>query len=314
MGAESEKWFNPDLYLLEDYDKTPLPVRCHIDQLDEMLGGGFSPGLWFVTAAPGTGKSAFALYVTLLAAWGGVPCAFVSLEMTPAQCWHRLASAFSASPAAKAFGIEPFKWGDVPTMASAAREAMMAEGVGIYELRTRDMFVASSMTMTGHGVDGGWKFPIYITDNMRDRTVDGVTATLAEARDMGCGLAVVDYLQLIESSEGTNAYERLTNVTHVLRDSVTALGIPVIVVASMNRESLKNKKGETSMHDGSGTAAIEYDATGVIALRTIEEESTADTRRTEARVHKNRAGRSGAALLFDYRPAFNTFQEVRRTD
>ena len=313
MGAVSEKWFNPDIYLLEDYDKTPLPTRTHLNSLDEMLGGGFSPGLWFVTAAPGTGKSAFGLYLALLIAWGGTPCAFVSLEMTPAQCWHRLASAWSASPAARNYGVERFRWSDVPAMAGRARDAVAA-GTMIYELRDRDPFVAATMTMMGHGVQDGWRFPLYNTDNDGDRGLDAVSATLAEARDMGCGMAVVDYFQLIEASRGEGTYERATEVVHGLRDAATAIGIPVVVIASMNRDSLKRGKGETSMHDASGTAAIEYDATGIIALRTIDDDSTPDTRRIEARVHKNRVGRSGTALLFDYVPAYNTFTDIRRTE
>lgn len=311
---ENNKWFNPDEYLLFEYDKTPLPTRSHVDGLDEMLSGGFAPGLWFVTAAPGTGKSAFGLYAALSASWGGSPCAFISLEMTPAQCWHRLTSAFSCTPAATKFGIEPFRWGDVPDMAEKARACMEAEHIGVLDLQARDMFVASSMVMTGHGVSDAWRFPIHITDNGRDRSLDAVTATMVEARDMGCSLVVVDYLQLIESSIGQSLYERQTGITHVLRDVANSIGIPVIVVCSMNRESLKRGKGETTMHDGSGTAAIEYDATGVIALKTIEDESTVDVRRVELKVHKNRMGRSGAALMLDYKPAYNTFTKVRRSE
>lgn len=311
---EEPLWFSPGDYLLGGYQEIRLPVDTHIDMLDKMLGGGWGPGMWAIMAVPGVGKSAFALYNALLVAWGGIPCAYLSLEMNAAQCWHRIASSFSATRAAKSFGIESFGWGDVPAMSIATQRIMATEGIGIADMNGRDQFVTATNVLVTEPIPAtGRPMRLHIASGNRLRDLDVVLATIDEARAMGCGLVVVDYLQLISPRGGTSQYEKLTEVSHALAVKAAELGMPILVICAMNRESMKGQAKPT-MHDASGTAAIEYDATGILTISKIEDESTADVRRVEVRLHKNRQGRSGCSLLFDYKPAFNTFEAIRRID
>lgn len=306
-------WFDPNDYLLDEYQKVRLPVRSNMRLLDAMLGGGWSAGMWTVMAAPGTGKSAFGLHNMLWTAWAGVPCAFLSLEMGAAQCWHRLASAFSATAAAANFGVEPFKWSDVPKMAADTCKAMEERHVGIYDMRDDDMFVKATHAMTTTEVAGGRPFQLNIASGPGLHEIDVLLATIEEAVDAkGCGLVVVDYLQLISTDRGANRSEQLTNVSHAIAAKAEQLGVAVLTIASMNREGLRG--GKPTMHDGNGTSAIEYDSTGIVTLVKVEDESTPEVRRIELEVQKNRMGTQGAKLLLDYRPAYNTFEEVRRSE
>lgn|GEM_PF-2595384 len=310
---DGHAWFSPLDYLLDEYQKVRLPVRSNMRLLDAMLGGGWSAGMWTVMAAPGTGKSAFGLHNMLWAAWGGTPCAFLSLEMGAAQCWHRLASAFSATAAAANFGVRPFRWSDVPKMAAATCKAMEERRVDIYDMRDEDMFVKATHVMATSEVAGGRPFQLHIASGPGLHELDALLATMDEAVDAkGCGLVVVDYLQLISTDRGATRYEQLTNVSHALASKAEQLGVAVVVIASMNREGMRG--GKPTMHDGSGTAAIEYDSTGVLTLAKVEDESTSEVRRIELSVQKNRTGMAGATLLLDYRPAYNTFEEVRRSE
>lgn len=307
-------WFSPLDYLLGEYQEIKPPIVTHMGLLDEMLGGGWSAGMWAIMAAPGTGKSAFGLFNVLLAAFAGVPCAYFSLEMTSAQCWHRLTSAYSTTDGAKTFGIEPFKWSDITRFSLATQHAMRSEGAGIWDMAERDPFVKMTLIMTREKIDGTDKpLQMMIASDAKLRNISGLLSAMDEAYALGCRLVVIDYLQLISTGGAGSQYEDLTETSHAIAGKASELGIPVLVICSMNRESMKGQAKPT-MHDASGTAAIEYDATGVISLKMIEEESTQDVRRIEARVHKNRAGLSGAAVVFDYQPGFNFFRAIRRAD
>lgn len=309
---EETQWFDPLDYLLGEYQEIKPPIVTHVGSLDEMLGGGWSAGMWAIMAAPGTGKSAFGLFNVLMAAFGGVACAYFSLEMTAAQCWHRLTSAYSTTNGAAAFGVAPFKWSDVPRMSLATQKAMADSGRDIAQMEDSDPFVKMTRIMAREQIPGlDKRLRLYIASDAKLRSVDALLATIDEAYGKGCRLAVIDYLQLITSG-GANQYEDLTEVSHAIAGKANDLGIPVLVICSMNRESMKG--GKPTMHDASGTAAIEYDATGVISLKMLEDESTPDVRRIEAKVHKNRTGMSGSSLLFDYRPAYNMFEAVRRSE
>lgn len=311
---EDTIWFSPLDYLLGEYQEIKPPIVTHMSLLDEMLGGGWSAGMWAIMAAPGTGKSAFGLFNVLLAAFAGVPCAYFSLEMTAAQCWHRLASAYSTTSGAASFGIEPFKWSSVPSFSVATQRAMAEEGAGILEMADRDPFVKMTMVMAREKVDGTDRpLQLMIASDSKLRNISNLLSAIDEAHGMGCRLAVIDYLQLISTGGSAGQYEDLTEISHAIAGKASELGIPVLVICSMNRESMKGQAKPT-MHDASGTAAIEYDATGVISLKAIEEESTPDERRIEARVHKNRAGMAGAAVVFEYQPGFNYFRALRKAD
>lgn len=307
-------WFSPLEYLLGEYQEIKPPIVTHISLLDEMLGGGWSAGMWAIMAAPGTGKSAFGLFNVLLAAFAGVPCAYFSLEMTAAQCWHRLTSAYSTTNSARAFGVQQFKWSDVTHFSVETQRAMRDEKLGILDMADRDPFVKMTMVMAREKIDGTDKpLQIMIASDSKLRNVSILLASMDEAYARGCRLAVIDYLQLISTGGTGSQYEDLTEISHAIAGKASELGIPVLVICSMNRESMKGQAKPT-MHDASGTAAIEYDATGVISLKVIEEESTADVRRIEARVHKNRAGVVGTAVVFDYQPGFNFFKAIRKAD
>lgn len=308
-GGRQSIWFNPIDYLLSDYLDIQPPVCTHIAGIDDLLGGGFTPGMWAVMAAPGTGKSALMLYCAMLIAWGGVPCAYLSLEMSAAQCWHRVTSAFSTTSAAKRLGIPKFRWSDVPTMAVETVKAMDETGRGIYDMAAEDAFVAATKALTMQPVEDYKPLQLHIAGMAGLRALDDVLTAIDEAHDMGCGLVTVDYMQLIDPPRGMSQNERLTEVSHAITAKAAELSIPVMAICAMNREGLKSGKKPT-MHDLSGSSAIEYDSTGVISLSAIEDEGTEDVRRVSLNVHKNRGGRLDCSVRLDYEPAYNVFKDV----
>lgn len=301
--------FDAIKYMYGDYLKHPLPIPTRIDSLDKILNGGLQPGVWCVMAEPGAGKSAFGLQVTYYTAFSKISAVYISLEMPAYQCWHRVCSAFSYQMGSN-YGIQPFKWSEVPAMGKQAHDFIMREdGTLDYEKFTNEY--NDNFTLTTD-ILYNMLHCLYITDTPQARNLDYLKDLIRESKQVGAGLVVIDYMQqIILNDMSASVYDRITRISSELKDIANELKIPIVVIVSMNRETLKGK--EISMHGGSGSASIEYDASGVITLQQDRENSTPDHRRVKLKVQKNRFGLAGNAVDLDFYPAYNMFFESHVT-
>ena len=102
--------------------------------------------------------------------------------------------------------------------------------------------------------------------------------------------------------------------------------IPVIAVSSFNRD---NYNAPVNMASFKESGAVEYSSDVLIGLqlvgmdemkqsdgqktantKLIDELKTANPRKAQLKILKNRNGKIGVSLYFDYRPMFNAFQET----
>ena len=265
-----------------------------------MLGGdGFQPGVWCIMAEPGAGKSAFGLQLVLNAAMHSVNAAYISLEMPAYQCWSRIVSAYSYNSEYE----DRFKWSDVPRM---GREAAAIYGNNRASILGSDDLIAHMTIELENRCPG-----ILITDTPNARNLDSLKTIIECAKVNNAGIVVVDYMQQITTAPGAKTYDRVSEVSAALKDTANLLKIPIVVIVSMNRESMRGK--EPDMHGGSGSASIEYDAVGIMTLKKIEDKSTKDCRRVELKLQKNRYGYAGGSVMLDYWPAYNVFHEAPKT-
>lgn len=292
-------WFSPTDWLVHGYLDQPTPIKSGIPALDNMLNDGFQPGVWCIMAEPGAGKSAFGLQLVLAAAMKGFNAAYISLEMPAHQCWSRIVSEYSYHNEYE----DKFKWSDVPRM---GREAAAIYGGNRASILDSDDLVAHTTRELERRCPG-----ILITDTPNARNLDTLTGIIELANVNGAGIVVVDYMQQITTAPGAKAYDRVSEVSAALKDTANMLKIPIVVIVSMNRESMRGK--EPDMHGGSGSASIEYDAVGIMTLKKIEDKSTKDCRRVELKLQKNRYGYAGGSVMLDYWPAYNVFYEAPKT-
>ena len=290
-------WFSPTDWLVHGYLDQPAPIESNIGTLDMMLGGGFQPGVWCVMAEPGAGKSVFGLQLVLSAALNRSTSAYISLEMPAYQCWSRIVSAYSYYEPDLA---NKFKWTDVPRL---GREAAAIYGGNRSAILDSDDLVAYMTREVETHCPG-----ILITDTPDARSLDRLRTIIECAKVNDAGIVVVDYMQQITTAPGAKAYDRVSEVSAALKDTANMLKIPIVVIVSMNRESMRGK--EPDMHGGSGSASIEYDAVGIMTLKKIEDKSTKDCRRVELKLQKNRYGYAGGSVMLDYWPAYNVFYEA----
>ncbi|OFK23305.1 DnaB-like helicase C-terminal domain-containing protein [Olsenella sp. HMSC062G07] len=296
-------------FLRRCYLNAPVPVRTGVPPLDAVLSGGLRPGVHVLGGEPGAGKSALALQVALMAAQRGNRSLYVSLEMDWAQCRSRCLALLSM----EADGLAPFRWAEVPAMGRKLAKAMREgrERCGD-ESCVRDILradpVAAANEFMAQQCAG---LTIADADGLHD--TGKLTEAAWEARDAGMGLMVVDYLQQLDYQGTGTEYDRVSAVSKALSRLAHSLGVPLLVLASMNRMSAA--KDAPDMHGFRGSGGIEYDAETAMVLRKSDHDghSADGVRLVELHVVKNRHGRqaegSPIGLFFD--GAHNRFTWAR---
>jgi replicative DNA helicase len=136
-------------------------------------------------------------------------------------------------------------------------------------------------------------------------------------------LIVLDYLQLLNSSRSDiNEYEKVSEISRVLKVMARELRIPVLALSQMSRESEKgvgSAPREPRLSDLRGSGSIEQDADAVLFIhRTDSADGGAsqqhdgeECRKIKVIVAKNRFGPTGSASLHFF-PAKMRFEMAPR--
>lgn len=200
--------------------------------LDDILGGGLQRnGFYIVAARPGCGKTTFALNVAHRVAKRGTRVLFISLEMDREQLIARLI-------ASEIGGISP----------TQIMNGMLTQN-------DMDRVVEQSFTVS--------KLPIFF--NLADSLSVSEIKYLAKLSK--AELIVIDYLGLIESqNENGKLYEEVTKNSKRIKLMARNLGVPILCLAQMNRESEKRSNGDKKpkLSDLRDSGSIEQDADAVI--------------------------------------------------
>lgn len=141
--------------------------------------------------------------------------------------------------------------------------------------------------------------PVFIDDTPgQTMTRIAATARLASRR-MNIGIVVVDYLQLIEAEDRRVPREQhIASCTRRLKMLAKELGVPVIVLAQLNRQVELRDDKRPRLADLRESGAIEQDADQVLFLhRPDAYESEDRPGEVDVIVSKNRSGPVGTAEL-----------------
>jgi len=202
---------------------------------------GFPSVLTVVAARPGVGKTSFA--VEMMRYWmdHGIKVVFDSLDMAGVEFIKRQISEISQISSRKLqFGksdADSWEKYDRPGVLAAIDKIKTWERDGIFTLYT-------------------------------EPDIDILKANVKILRDQGkIDVLVIDYIQLM-GYRGSDKYSRqqvVTRVSNMLHSITTELGVPVLALSQINRDS--SKEGvEPQLHDIKDSGAIEQDASNVIIL------------------------------------------------
>ncbi len=208
--------------------------------LDHMTDG-FKPGEMIVIAArPSVGKTSLAMNIAEHVALAGVPVGVFSLEMSADALVGRM-------------------------IASRARvnERQITKGM-LNDQENRRVFTSGVQIA---------KAPLQIDDT------GGLTITQMRAKGRrmrqqhGVGLFVVDYLQLLRTAKRRdNRQEEIADISNGVKSMAKELGVPIIVLAQLNRDVAKEKNRKPRMEDLRESGQIEQDADLIGLLYPVDPE------------------------------------------
>jgi replicative DNA helicase len=259
--------------------------------LDRVIAGrGFVGGrLYVIGAPPGTGKSAFISNVMIHSARNGCPSLLYSLEMKSRDIGDRL-------------------------LCMEARVSSERYEAG--ELSGDDY---EALTAAIGRLEG---LPIHIDDG-KEQTITQIRAKAKRhkrrfGRDPKDGipmLVVVDFLQLIEVSSAMDERQRVTDAVSGLTALACELDVPVIAIASMNRDhgkrSGKDKRPVAS--DLLGSSRIESDASLVAFLyrdELVNPDTTDDRGIAEFIIRKQRQGKWPVTVRLKFNAECMRFEDL----
>ncbi|GMV67454.1 MAG: replicative DNA helicase [Candidatus Hinthialibacteria bacterium] len=234
-------------------------IKTGIADVDELIGG-LRPGeLVILAARPSVGKTAMAMQVAMEVA-RGENVLFFSLEMEGARLALR-----------SLMGERKIELADLQPEDVANLDATMDR------VADRRLWIADTPNITAELVS--------------------LQAKQLHAEQKGLGLVIVDYLTLMKPSINTEKNGRydlaVATMSKAMKTLARELGLPVLLLSQLNRETEKAKGPQLSHLRESG--AIEQDADVVLFLHRPEDETPEKVRLTVA---KNRYGRTGQQDLW----------------
>jgi len=258
----------------EKFDNNPesMFVKTGFENMDNVLGGGMvNQGLYILAARPGVGKTTLALNIADNVAKSKKSVLFISLEMSVRQI----------------------------TAKRIARNAGISYNALLMGELSADDYTKMAKASTVMS-----KLPVTI--NRRPGASVAQIESMAR-KVKGLKLLIVDYMGLIHPADRRKSrYEEMTETSGALKSLSIRLGIPILCLCQLNRESENDKGKRPKLHHLRDSGAIEQDADAVLLLHkpnayASEEEKPAwESEELICYVDKNRHGNTGVAKFSFY--------------
>lgn len=309
-----------DFFEVVKKNREGAAISTGFQNLDEILDGGFYPGLYFLGANSSTGKTSFLLQIADNVAQDGSGVLFFSLEMSANELIARSLSRLSMINS-----MEVYK---------STNYAKTTRGIllGRYNDTERELI---SKSIEQYLEFGGNLFITEGIGNVGVQTIKEKTEAFLKLKGKP-PVIVIDYLQILapydlKMTDKQNTDKNVLELKRLSRD----FGVPILGISSFNRESYRAPVGMASFKE---SGAIEYSSDVLIGLqydgwdyRKGEKDNDRFTRLHEisenmralakqgaaqpiqAKILKNRNGLRGD-LLFDFFPRFNYFRAAKRNN
>ena len=281
-------------------------VSTGFQLLDKELDGGLYSGLYVIGGVSSVGKTTFTLQIADYVASMGQDTIIFSLEMATSEIVSKSVSRLTYE----------LSGGDEKGEAATIRQIMAGYAHNSYSNEKRRLISEAIDQYTN-------------SSGVHLRIIEGVGSIDVHEIKKGIeqhikftGIApvvIIDYLQIIapcdkRATDKRNIDETILELKRMSRD----FKIPIVVISALNRD---NYAAPISMAAFKESGGIEYGADVLIGLQltglkiekgkvtNLDELKSQPCREMEAVILKNRNGRTGGRIPFQYRPRFNVFNE-----
>ena len=271
--------------------------------LDEVLDGGFYPGLYFIGAISSLGKTTITMQIADQVAQAGHDVLVFSLEMSGIEL---IAKSLSRLTFTNDITLEKRN-------AKTTRRIMNVKehlNFNPHELRLLNMAI-EEYSQYGER--------IFIREGVGDLKITDIKEAIEKHKQYTgkVPLVIIDYLQIIapydmRASDKQNTDKAVTELKRISRD----LGASIIGISSFNRDNYSQAVNMAAFKE---SGAIEYSSDVLIGLQLkgagqkgfdVDAAKRKPAREVELKILKNRNGRTGDTIEYEYYPRFNHFKEI----
>jgi len=279
-------------------------ISTGFSTLDRVLDGGLYEGLITIGAISSLGKTSLVLQVADQVAQAGTDVLIFSLEMARAELMSKSISRHTLQLALD--------------RRMDTRNAKTSRGITDGKRHMNYNQTEAQLIQEAISAYGEYADRVYIQEGVGDIGTAQIRETIEKhIRYTGRRpLVIVDYLQIVAPhNDRATDKQVVDNCILELKRISRDCKIPVIAISSFNRTSYKAEAQFESMKE---SGAIEYGSDIVIGLQlkgaggvgfNPTEEKQRNPRQVELVILKNRQGKVGDKVLYEYYPMFNYFDE-----
>lgn len=301
--------------LLNDFIETAALdtpcIKTGFEVFDNEMDGGLYPGLYILGAISSMGKTSFMLQLADQIAAGKNDVLYFTLEMGAHELIAKSLSRYSYIEAGKVANNSVY----TRTITNVNKRAEMTTNQRInYDKAIDEYYLNVSKNL--------WYF-----ESIGDIGITEIKARIKKHVEITgrVPLLFIDYLQIMKPFNEVWTEKRNTDKAVLeLRKLAREYNTTIFIISSLNRSSYK---GDISMDAFKESGAIEYGSDVLLGLQPrgmaagsykkdeknnielVEETKAAETRELELKILKNRTGRTGQRINFEYNAKFNYFEE-----
>ena len=281
-------------------DTTVQAIETGFKQLDDVLDGGLYEGLYICGAISSLGKTTFVLQMADQIAQSEQDVLIFSLEMARNEL---ISKSVSRLTYLKSYD---------DTIAKTARGITTGARHAYYRTEEIELIHSAFEAYEQYANH------IYIVEGVGDIGVQEVRKQVEKHIDLTGRkpVVIVDYVQILapyneRATDKQNTDKNVVELKRLSRD----YKIPVIGISSFNRASYSESASMSAFKE---SGAIEYSADVLLALQyegtgekdfDLDTAKKKDSRDIELKILKNRNGRAGEKISFEYHPKFNCYFE-----
>jgi replicative DNA helicase len=287
-------------------------ISTGFGELDEVLDGGLYEGLIVIGAISSLGKTSYILQAADQIAQQGQDVLIFSLEMSKYELLAKSISRLTFN-----------NCGGKTNIAKTTRGILSGAKRKYYSQEEKELINQSVATYSKYSEQ------IYIYEGIGTIGTEQIKQEVQRHISFtgNTPVVIIDYLQILapfdmRATDKQNTDKAVLELKRLSRDKK----IPVIAVSSFNRD---NYIAPVNLASFKESGAIEYSSDILLGLqlagmdklpqgegkraetiKRIEEKKVADPRIAQLKILKNRNGKIGVSLFYEYYPMFNYFKET----
>lgn len=294
---------------VKDSVNTP-PIKTGYNNLDDYLQGGLFEGLYTIGAISSLGKTTFILQMADYIAEHGTDVIIFSLEMSKVELM------------AKSFSRNTYKYcleNDIDINPYAKSNIAITDGTKYPFYNEQEMYIIKQAIKDYNKYSNN----IYIVENNGQTSIKDVEEITQRhyAITGNRPVIIIDYLQLLAPPQERLTDKQVVDITTVRLKKISRdYKTPIIAISSFNRDNYNTKVNFGSFKESGN---IEYTSNVTLGMQLkgvgtsnfdVDAAKQRNPRQIEIKVLKNRNGRTGGTLYYDYYPQFNYYEEAETNE